>query len=413
MSLRWRVVLIVMLMNCAAVGLGLALGVGKARAAVRAEMTAALDAAELVLRSGGARPDLVTLDLRHVRAPGEASQRKRAPHWFEALVGIDEVVRDVAVGERRVAVVASPRDEVAEAWGELLGWFTVAAATLTLTALATWWAVTRALAPLHGFGRALEAMAHERPGGALAAAGTPELEAVSKRIAALDAGLLAERGRNAELSRALIELQDAERADIAREVHDELGPLLFAIGVDAHALTRADDGGGIDRAAVRERARSIGGLVGDVRAVSRRILGRLRPMALDHLPLSAVLADLFADARARHPDVALETELMGDLDDLGEAQTLALYRVVQEAVLNALRHAQPACVTVHVAASEEEVRVEITDDGRGIGAPAGHGVLGMRERVAALGGGVRIGTSDTGGAKVEVQLPRLSMAEAA
>ncbi len=413
MSLPGRVVLIVMLLNCLAVAGSLALGIGRARQAVRAETASALDAAELVLR-GGPASRLTALDIRHVRVSvaGEAApvraRPKAAPGWFEALVGMEDVTRLVRVDGRVVTIAAHAGDEVAEAWGELTGWLMVATAALPLTALAVSVAVTRALAPLSGFGRALDAMAREEPGGAVPAAGTPELEAVSVRIAALDAGLIAERRRNSELSRALVELQDAERAGIAREVHDELGPLLFAVGVDAHALLRAAESTRLDRADVRARARSIGELVGEIRALSRRILGRLRPMALDHLPLSAVLEDLFGEVRTRHSEVTLEATTTGDLDALGPSLTPTLYRVVQEAVLNALRHGRPSRVLVDISASAREIRVVVADDGPGVGeaAPAGHGLLGMRERVAALGGTVRIGTSELGGASVEAVLPR-------
>lgn len=422
MSLPWRVVLIVLILNSLAVAGSLASGIGRARQAVRAETASALDAAELVLR-GGPAARLAALDLRHVRvsmAGRVAPVRTKAPTapaWFEALIGVEDVTRVVRVDGRAVRIAAHAGDEVAEAWGELTGWLMVAAAALPLAALAIWIAATRALAPLSEFGRALDAMARDEPGGAVTAAGTPELEAVSARIAALDARLIAERRRNAELSRALVELQDAERAGIAREVHDELGPLLFAVGVDTHALLRAAECARIDRAEVRARARSIADLVAEVRALSRRILGRLRPMALDHLPLSAVLADLFAAVRTRHPEVVLEARTTGDLDALGPLLTPTLYRVVQEAVLNALRHGRPSRVSVIVSASEREVRVTVADDGPGVGeaAPAGHGMLGMRERVAALGGTVRIGTGELGGAGVKAVLPRLvaPLAEAA
>ena len=422
MSLRWRVVLLVMMLNCAAVASSLALGVAKARAAVRAETASALDAAELVLRGadGDRATRLATMGLRHVRLVEDGRPvppaRARAPAWFEALVGAKPAARAVRADGRVLTIAADPGDEVAEAWGEMTGWLAVAALTLTLTAAAAWATVTRALAPLDGFVRALDAMAQERPGVAPPAAGTPELEAVSGRIAALDARLAAERRRNAELSRALVELQDAERAGIAREVHDELGPLLFAIGVDAHALAHAADARAVDRAAVRDRARSVGELGGEMRALSRRILGRLRPMALDHLPLSAVLVDLFADARRRHPEVVLDAQATGDLDALGQAATLALYRVVQEAVLNALRHGRPSRVSVRVVADTDAVRVTVADDGCGVaGAAPGHGVVGMRERVAALGGSVRFGPSADGGVLVDVVLPRklARLAEAA
>ena len=140
-------------------------------------------------------------------------------------------------------------------------------------------------------------------------------------------------------------------------------------------------------------------------------------MALDHLPLSAVLEDLFGEVRTRHSEVTLEATTTGDLDALGPSLTPTLYRVVQEAVLNALRHGRPSRVLVVVSASVREIRVVVADDGPGVGeaAPAGHGMLGMRERVAALGGTVRIGTSELGGASVEAVLPRTvaTLAEAA
>ncbi|MBY8870926.1 sensor histidine kinase [Micromonospora sp. PLK6-60] len=212
------------------------------------------------------------------------------------------------------------------------------------------------------------------------------------------------RGRADEARR----LADAERLRVAREVHDVVGHGLAAIHLQAeialHLLERKPEQA---EAALTAISRT-----------SKEALDELR------VTLTVVRRDGVADERAPTPGLAQLPELRQRLAGAGVPVTvevagaprplpvavdLAAYRVVQEALTNVLRHAGPATATVHLRYAPNEVTVRVTDTGRGrVGGPdrpAGHGLAGMRERVAALGGTFDAGSGPAGGFRVHATLP--------
>jgi two-component system sensor histidine kinase UhpB len=139
------------------------------------------------------------------------------------------------------------------------------------------------------------------------------------------------------------------------------------------------------------------------------LIPRLRPFALDNFGLADALQDLAADWKFRHPEVELGLHI-GDLpDDMGDTLTTCAYRIVQESVNNALRHAQGSRITLTVGAGEKALQVDIEDNGIGLAAdwkrPGHYGVRGMRERAMALGGTFEIVGGQQGGTMVRARLP--------
>ena len=208
-------------------------------------------------------------------------------------------------------------------------------------------------------------------------------------------------------------MQDAERKAIAHELHDEIGPHLFGLRARAAVLAsrlKKDDLGDVAAAAI-----SICHQVEALQGQNRRILARLRPAALEELGLIAALKALVEQWRKDEPGVALEFSADPRVTELGERASLMAYRFVQEALTNAFRHSQAHRIEVTLAYDEasttESVRdptlsglcIRISDDGRGLAADTtpGMGLLGMRERVRALGGVVAFGNAPNGGAVVE------------
>ena len=141
----------------------------------------------------------------------------------------------------------------------------------------------------------------------------------------------------------------------------------------------------------------------------------LRPLALDHFGLRDALQDLLGDWRMRHPDAGLTLTLNGALEGLDDDLSTAVYRIVQEAVNNALRHAQASRIEVKVEASADSLQLEVSDDGVGhvdqFHAPGHFGVLGMRERAQALGGSFNLEQIEPTGARVCVSFPLHSKQE--
>jgi two-component system sensor histidine kinase UhpB len=209
--------------------------------------------------------------------------------------------------------------------------------------------------------------------------------------------------RNRELTQQLLQLQDAERRAIARELHDEMGQHCTALRMEAAYIGRVQEPAQIMAAAGRV-TESAGLLQEGV----RRLLQRLRPAELDELGLPEALHALCAGWQSRS---ALRFAL--DIDSaahgLGDAADSALYRVAQEALSNVVRHAQASQVQLRLAADATGITLVVADNGRGLPAqpsPRGLGLLGAGERAAALGGRFDIHSQPGHGTRLRLWLPR-------
>ncbi len=212
---------------------------------------------------------------------------------------------------------------------------------------------------------------------------------------------------NRRLAAEYMRVQEAERRYLAAELHDELGQYLTAVKLAAIAL-RSGAGDPTDaRAAAIE---SIIRNADHVNAVTVGLIRQLRPVALDTLGLPAALEHCVAEWRARLPALAIELDLQGDLSGLGETLNLTVYRLVQEALTNVMKHsaARHVQVTVARATADAAVVVSVHDDGVGASEPVregGFGLMGMRERTATLNGSLEVTTRPGGGFGVRAVLP--------
>lgn len=207
-------------------------------------------------------------------------------------------------------------------------------------------------------------------------------------------------GENRYLVRRLLEVQEEERRRLARELHDELGQTLNAIKLDALALPG------------NEVAQRIAANADHVYAAAGDLVRRLRPMALDELGLRAALEACVARWCRSHPALNVQLSMSGELDDLGEARALAIYRIVQEGLTNCVRHAGARNFYIDLTrdpAPGGGVLLEMRDDGRGLpqdGArPRGSGLAGMRERVTLLGGRFEVLSQPGQGVTIRAEVP--------
>ena len=209
-----------------------------------------------------------------------------------------------------------------------------------------------------------------------------------------------------ELSAALQSIREEEKTRIARELHDELGQALTALKMDASAiageLTPA-------QAHLVKRAAGMKQLIDQTVASVRRISADLRPMMLDNLGLAPTLEWLTRDTAAR-AGIPIELSMPNeDLGASGDAAT-AVFRIVQEALTNVVRHAQATQVLVEIVRKGGDVLVRVTDNGRGMSdadarKARSFGLLGMRERAYVLGGGFSTRGESGKGTTVEATIP--------
>jgi two-component system sensor histidine kinase UhpB len=212
---------------------------------------------------------------------------------------------------------------------------------------------------------------------------------------------------------ALVQSQlEEERRAIARELHDELGQGVTAIKTIGTAIaTRAGDGA----PEIRENARTIVSVATRIYDVAHGIIRRLRPSGLDHLGLAETLRGAVASWSQRHSEVRWELVLSGELESLGEAVNITVYRIVQEALTNVVRHAGATRARISVSREQiapagDAVVVRVQDDGRGLEPGSARdgarlGLVGMRERVQAFGGTFEISGAPREGVTVRAVLP--------
>jgi signal transduction histidine kinase len=213
---------------------------------------------------------------------------------------------------------------------------------------------------------------------------------------------LAERERDLAAREAVVE----ERARIARELHDAIAHNVSMMVVQAGAERRVLDG---DAGSTREVLQTIEGVGRNALTEMRRLVGMLRSDSADPLAPQPRLDDLpTLVTQVREAGLPVELHVDGEPRELPVGIELSAYRIVQEALTNAIKHAGEAHATVRVRYGPDSLELEIVDDGPGAPAPVdsgGHGLAGMRERVALYGGSLDAGRRPTGGFAVRVLLP--------
>jgi signal transduction histidine kinase len=217
----------------------------------------------------------------------------------------------------------------------------------------------------------------------------------------------ASRERDAAEARAS-EVAAEERARIARELHDVVAHGMSVVVLQARGGRKVVDE---DPASARRAFDAIEGVSSDCLEEMRRLLGILRTNADDAAPLAPQprlddLTGLVEQARASGASVDLE--VVGDPRHLSPAIELSAYRIAQEALTNALKHATGSHARVRVGYGPDEITVDVTDDGPGQPTHAtttGHGLIGMRERAELYGGSLRTGAEPGGGFGVHAALP--------
>jgi two-component system sensor histidine kinase UhpB len=218
----------------------------------------------------------------------------------------------------------------------------------------------------------------------IAASGPPEIRRSSEEANELARTLNRLSQDNRGLLRRIVSLQDDERRDVARDLHDELGPLLFGIRANAVALQDGAPHDGALGASVAAMIESVEAL----QQTNRRILDRLRPLHIQELGLEKSVQTLLQNARSQAPGLKITLRIDPRLNDVDGLLAQTVYRVIQEGMTNVLRHANAGTMNVEAAFEGQQISVEISDDGAGFppDQPFGRGLTGMRERVRALSG---------------------------
>ena len=444
-SLRARLVLLPTALLLLGMGITIAFILADAPERVNAELASGLRLGRLLvvdaLRDLAAAPDppravahfADTLPhVRHVRfalLPVEGGTplllpepARHEPAWFYRLLAPPPRIElfPLVIGGREVGLVAMrsyPGDEIAEIWQELQLLVSVMLGLGLAIAVLLIATVSLSLRPLRLLTTAFDRLEHGQftPLPALRVA---ELRGIGRRFNSLGATLQRVTADNHLLIDRMMSLQEAERKELGRELHDEFGPALFGIRADAACILRAAESGSAALPEIAERARSITALADGIQQVNRQIIDRLRPLILEQVGLAEALRQLVDWWAARHPGIAWTIAADDAVDAADETTAVTLYRIVQEALTNAARHAGAGTVAVRIrlhhaangTVAADAIELEVNDDGRGL-PPAtrfGFGLLGMGERVRRLHGSWSVRGTPGRGTCIAIVLPRHS-----
>lgn len=334
------------------------------------------------------------------------------PAWLVALAlpgpaAVHE--RRIAVGDATLVIRADPGSEIRERLRDaarVLG-------TLLLFSLGTmllaWHAAQRALQPVRAFEEGLERLARGEEKAVLPPFELKEFRRIAGAIDRLAASLAEARAAQRRLARRLMEVQEAERRELARELHDEFGQSLTAIGVAAAFVAR--HAGTAACATLVECAVDIRTEAARVASHVRGLLAQLRPHGLEGLGIADALRELVDTYRQRAPALVIEALLPPALPPLPSATGLALYRALQEALTNIVRHSGARHVRIVLAWEPQRLLLTVADDGCGrantVQSRRGGGLLGMGERTRMAGGQLTLADADgdTGGLLIALSLP--------
>jgi two-component system sensor histidine kinase UhpB len=273
-----------------------------------------------------------------------------------------------------------------------------------------YWILGGALRPLERISQAFTDVGPNMTAQPIAEAGPPELARLARGFNAMIDRLARTETQNRRLNEQLSTIQEEERAELARDLHDEIGPYLFAMGVDAAAVQKlAETRGQRD---VAGQIQPIRDSVVHIQHQVKAILGRLRSGTVAEFGLRQALENLAAFWRSRRGEVTITIAIATDgfEDGFGEMLDGAVYRIVQESLNNAMRHGKPRSVAITIDARDDhDVVVTVSDDGGGLKVSAearGFGLRGMAERVTALGGNLDVrARTDIPGVAVSARLP--------
>ncbi|NPE64121.1 signal transduction histidine-protein kinase/phosphatase UhpB [Dickeya dadantii] len=223
-----------------------------------------------------------------------------------------------------------------------------------------------------------------------------------QRLRELNLSLQNQLARNRRLAERLLETEEDVRRDVARELHDDIGQTITAIRTQAGILQRLAP----ENRNVRQSGALIEQLSLGVYDSVRRLMGRLRPRQLDDLTLEQAVRSLMREMELEAHGIVSHLAWHIDEASLSEGLRVTLFRVCQEGLNNIVKHANASAVTLQVWQQHERLTLVIEDDGGGLppGSGAeGFGLLGMRERITALGGTLQL--SCTHGTRLTVSLP--------
>lgn len=338
-----------------------------------------------------------------------------APLWFERLVKPPPIeYRRIFSGpglpSTVIVIRADPSDEITEVWYETRNVLLFLLLFIIAANILVYFTLGRDLAPIESILQGLERIEKGDYQSRLPRFKLPELGRISEKINHMAAALMQSKTENRYLAQQSLKIQEQERRNLARELHDELGQSLSAIKAVAVSMDKNPMG---EVESIRNGTKAIISFSEHMYEVARDMMQRLRPSVLDEFGLLKALQEMIDKWNASHEDVFCHFACGEALDDLDEEAAINLFRIVQESLTNVAKHAGASDVIISIMREKdvnewERLKLTIQDNGRGFSvaqSPAGMGLLGIRERAEAMNGQLELYSGDGSGTRLIVTIP--------
>lgn len=334
------------------------------------------------------------------------------PAWYQRVLEIPVQLRtDTApqLGRRILKVTTDAHNEIGEDWTQ----FRDGAAILALFSLLVLGllhlAMARISGPLRKLTTGFEAVGTGDYGTHVALQGPKEISVLAEAFNHMTARLKLLEDANRRLTGQMLAIQEEERADLARDLHDEMGPLLFAMRLEAEAIqAKALKAAQPD---IAERAGGMGDAVSHIQNRVRNILKQLRPDGLAETGLKVAISNLTTFWQRHHEGIVIHLDIAAE--GFSAEIDATIYRLIQEGLTNAVRHGAAKTIWIGIVALDDVIRIQVEDDGRGFVArdSGGMGLKGMRERLSTLNGEMRLNPRPGGGTMLEAVISLAPVAE--
>lgn len=335
---------------------------------------------------------------------------EKPPQWFYTMLDPKEESVSRLIRFGRLEVRPDPGGTIRESWSKMRKLFWIGLGFFVALNMAVYWMLGRLLQPLQPILNTINQMEQGDLSARLPEFNLPEFEKIGHSLNRMAESLAVEREleENRQFTHLIQKHIEEERRSLARELHDELGQYVtaiktFAVAIASKTREKAPE--------VEANAQTIVAAANHIYDGMHNIIKQLRPGSLDNLGLPETLKDLVNSLQEQHQDLKVNLHLAGDLNTLGETLNINLYRMVQESINNAIKHAQASILEIDLKLTDANgLELVIKDNGKGMDIEAvdqtNHfGLLGIRERVQGLHGSFSVDSTFNNGTAINIKIP--------
>lgn len=327
--------------------------------------------------------------------PSKYRADQNPPQWFYNMLDPQEKSVTRLINFGKLIIEPNPAGAIREAWRKMQILLWVGLGFFVLLNGVVYWMLGHWLQPLRPMLKAINSMEHGDLSVRLPSFDLPEFDRIGHSLNRMAESMAAERQleENRQLTALIQSHIEEERRSLARELHDGLGQYVTAIKTFAVAIANKTK---VSSPEISGHAQTIVGAANHIYDGMHDIIRQLRPGSLDNLGLSETLRDMVNNTQKQHPNLKVNLTLLGKLDSLGENLNINIYRIVQESINNAIKHAEAKNIDIKLEANKTgALQLTIKDDGLGMDIDAvdhdNHfGLLGMRERVQGFKGSFHV-----------------------